>query len=147
MDTATPKNGTVASSNYAAIGTPIFRSDTTGITTTEANTMSVLGAPISGQNETLVNTTALNVGSSNVAAGEVKPKNSYGLRVMAQTGASNNVAADIVGPLQLTTIGARPACTAALRGAAWFTQSPAGKADIYQICSKAADDTYNWVTH
>lgn len=147
MDTVTPNHGTATTSTYAGIGIPTLRADHTGVTTTDANTTSILGAPVPASNQTVINTTALNIATNDVAAQGFHPRNSYGLRVMAQTGAINNVAAKIMGALQLTTTGTRPACTVALRGAAWFVESPPGKADIYQICSKGANDTYGWVTH
>lgn len=46
--------------------------------------------------------------------------------------------------LQLTSQGARPACSAAIRGTFWFLQSPHGAADHVQVCAKTASDTYSW---
>src|SRR5262249_55420491 len=40
--------------------------------------------------------------------------------------------------------GARPACTAQLRGAHWYTQGGAGVTDEEFVCMKSAADTYSW---
>ncbi len=48
--------------------------------------------------------------------------------------------------IQLTSAGARPACSASIRGTFWFVQSPVGVADHVQVCGKSAADRYGWAT-
>jgi hypothetical protein len=93
-DTATAASGTATGMVFNSIAAPTLAAKYTSVTTTNAYTLSVLGAPIAGTNETLVNSTALNVASAAVTAGVT---NSYGLQVNAQSGATNNYAAALLG--------------------------------------------------
>lgn len=59
----------------------------TSIVTTNAYTLYLAGAPLSGSNETITNAVALGIGGASLARGGVVT-NSYGLYVNAQTGAT-----------------------------------------------------------
>jgi len=47
----------------------------------------------------------------------------------------------------LITEATKPTCDSSIRGMLWYTQSGAGVADIFEICSKNAADAYVWTTH
>jgi hypothetical protein len=63
-------------------------------TVTNAATVGITGAPVKGANATVTNTHALLIGAAASVAGAT---NSYGLTVNAQTGATNNYAAQFMG--------------------------------------------------
>lgn len=82
--------GTYATEPFNSIAEPTLQS-TNAVTTTDAYTLNIAGAPIQSTNQTVTNTTALNIASGAVSAAT----NSYGLKVAAQTGATNNFGAYI----------------------------------------------------
>lgn len=59
-------------------------------TVTDAATLGLTGAPVAGTNATLTNSSAIYVGAGAVASGTT---NSFGLKILNQTGATNNFAA------------------------------------------------------
>lgn len=69
---------------------------TAGGVITDAVVLGVVGGPIAGTNATITNSHAIRVPSTNVA-GAGTTTNSYGLTVNAQTGATNNYAAQFIG--------------------------------------------------
>jgi hypothetical protein len=50
------------------------------------------------------------------------------------------------GGLQQLPVDPKPACSASLIGTTWFTPGSSGVKDTYEICAKAADDSYAWRT-
>ena len=92
-DNATAISGTAA--NYVAnsVAAPTLASTNLTVTTTNAYTNYISGAPIKGTNNTATNAIALGVGAGAVGA----QTNSYGLYVNAQTGATNNYVATFMG--------------------------------------------------
>lgn len=48
---------------------------------------------------------------------------------------------------QLQTSVAQPTCVSGLRGLLWVVQGGNGVADILQLCTHKADNSYGWVTH
>jgi len=89
-NTAAATNPTNAVFNSIAAPT---LAGTNAQTTTNVYGLYLGGAPIKGTNETITNTTALNIAAAAVGAAT----NSYGLQVNAQTGATNNYAAAFSG--------------------------------------------------
>ncbi len=128
--TETWATGALALQEAVKIGAPTY--NFVGASTlTEADTVSILGAPAKGANATLTNTYALNIGSGAVGAAT----NSFGLKVAAQTGATNNYSAVFTGgnvgigntaPGALLDIGASSATLGTLRlensASAFYTQ-------------------------
>ncbi len=50
------------------------------------------------------------------------------------------------GGVVVATTTTQPACTSGVRGLVWMLQGAAGTADQLQVCGKAANDTYYWLT-
>ncbi len=48
--------------------------------------------------------------------------------------------------LQMASTGTQPACSVTYRGAIWFVAGATGVADQMQMCGRAADGVYSWVT-
>lgn len=88
-DNNTAASGTAAGAVFNSIGQGTLAASNATVTTTNAYGMYYAGAPIKGTNETITNTTALNIAAGAVGA----VTNSYGLQVNAQTGGTNNYAA------------------------------------------------------
>ena len=89
-DNGTATNGTATGATFNSIGQgTLTTAGNTGVTTTNAYGLYLAGAPIKGTNESITNTTALNIAAGAVGAAT----NSFGLQVNAQTGATNNYAA------------------------------------------------------
>lgn len=65
-----------------------------------------------------------------------------GTGTTAQTRAVRVTVSDI--GVQWAT-GTRPTCDAAARGTTWYVAGGAGVADTFEVCGKAAADTYSWV--
>jgi hypothetical protein len=59
---------------------------------------------------------------------------------------SFGVAEWATGGLQFFPQVAQPTCNAAARGLTWYTASASGTKDRFEICAKAADDSYAWRT-
>ena len=99
-DSSTSSSGTASNMAFNAIAAPTLAATAAGVQTTTAYASYVAGAPKSGSNNTVVNTIALGVGATAVGS---QPNtlglttNSYGLYVNAQTGATNNYTAALVG--------------------------------------------------
>jgi hypothetical protein len=92
-DSNTAASGTATGVSFATIGQESIYAVNTGVTTTNAYTLNILGPAKPGTNETFTNSTALNVASaalSNTTTG-------YGLQVAAPTGATSNYAAAFTG--------------------------------------------------
>ena len=89
-DTATALNGTATGMAFDSIASPTLKSSNTGVTTTNANTLYIAGAPQSSTNETLSSSTGLYI-----AGGAVQPAGTvttaYGLQVNAPTGAGTKL--------------------------------------------------------
>lgn len=92
-DNATAVSGTAANMTFNSISQPTLAATNAAVTTTNAYSMYIAGAPIKGANETVTNSVALNIAGGNVVAAT----NGYGLRVNATTGATNNYAATFSG--------------------------------------------------
>jgi hypothetical protein len=65
-DNDTAGSGTATEMSFSTILAPTLAATNTTVTTTDANTLYIAGAPIAGTNETITNSWALNVGSGNV---------------------------------------------------------------------------------
>jgi hypothetical protein len=50
------------------------------------------------------------------------------------------------GPLRNQPAGARPACSAAVRGTFWHINGASGVKDSVAVCAKDASDGYSWRT-
>jgi hypothetical protein len=95
-DSATATSGTATGMVFNSIASPTLSATNSSVTTTNASTFYIAGAPKAGTNETLTNSSALYIASGAVApTGSVS--NSYGLNVSAPTGATNNYAATFQG--------------------------------------------------
>jgi hypothetical protein len=81
---------------FNSIAAPTLAATNTGVTTTKTSTFYVGGAPKSGTNETLTNTTGIYVDTTAVNPTGTAA-NSYGLYVNAQSGATKNYAATFMG--------------------------------------------------
>jgi hypothetical protein len=92
-DSTTAASGTAANNVFNSIAAPTLAATNASVTTTNAFTLYLAGAPIRGSNNTATNAIALGIGAGNVGA----QINSYGLFVNAQTGATNNYAATFAG--------------------------------------------------
>jgi len=88
-DNNTAASGTAANMAFNAIAAPTLASTNATVTTTNAYSLYLAGAPKKGTNDTITNAVALGIGAAAVGA----QTNSYGLFVNAQTGATNNYAA------------------------------------------------------
>jgi hypothetical protein len=88
-DSSTTASGTATNMAFHAVASPTLAASNTGVTTTNAFTTYIAGAPKKGTNNTATNAVALGIGGT-ALAGHV---NSYGLLVNAQTGATNNYSA------------------------------------------------------
>ncbi|MBI3209341.1 MAG: hypothetical protein HYZ37_10640 [Candidatus Solibacter usitatus] len=60
------------------------------------------------------------------------------------TETASSVTIGLASPFRITTSGAKPNCSIALRGALWFTSSGTGVADHFEICAKNSSDQYLW---
>jgi len=89
-DTATAASGTVPTVNLDNFASGTLAATNTGVITTSANAVRIGGGVSAGTNETITNTNALFI---NGAALTGAITNSYGLNVMAGSGATNNYAA------------------------------------------------------
>ena len=88
-DNSTASNSTTGNMAFHAMAAPVLASTNAAVTTTNAYTAYVAGAPRKGSNNTVTNAVALGVGAAAVGA----QTNSYGLYVNAQTGANSNYSA------------------------------------------------------
>ena len=88
-DNATGSNTTTGNMAFNAMAAPVLASTNAAVTTTNAYTAYVAGAPRKGNNNTVTNAVALGIGATAVGA----QTNSYGLYVNAQTGANSNYTA------------------------------------------------------
>jgi hypothetical protein len=88
-DNSTAASGTAANMAFNAIAAPTLAATNAVVTTTNAYTNYIAGAPKKGTNNTVTNAVALGIGAAAVGA----QTNSYGLLVNAQTGATNNYSA------------------------------------------------------
>ena len=88
-DSSTAASGTAANMAFHAIASPTLAASNTSVTTTNAYTTYIGGAPKKGTNNTVTNAVALGIGAAAVTG----QTNSYGLLVNAQTGATNNYSA------------------------------------------------------
>lgn len=107
-------NSTLGTQRAFVVQAPTYTSDTPTKTITDAISVGISGAPMGGINTAITNTHALYIGPGPTANGST-PLNSYGLTVNAQSGATNNYAAQFAGgnvgigdssPLSLLTVGA-----------------------------------------
>jgi len=92
-DNNTVGSGTTTNMAFNSVAAPTLAATNASVTTTNAYTNYIAGAPIKGANNTATNAIALGIGAQNVGA----QANSFGLYVNAQTGASNNYAAAFMG--------------------------------------------------
>jgi hypothetical protein len=92
-DSTTAASGTAAANHFNTFTASTLAATNTSVVTTDSATVRITGAPIKGTNNTVTNAVALDVGSTAVGA----QTNSYGLRVAAQTGATNNYAGVFTG--------------------------------------------------
>lgn len=88
-DNATAASGTAGNEAFTSIAQPTLAATQTNVSTTNAFSMYIAGAPAKGSNDTATNAIALGIGGGSVT-GQV---NSYGVYVTAQSGATNNYAA------------------------------------------------------
>lgn len=88
-DNSTAASGTAANNAINAIAAPTLAATNTSVTTTNAYSLFIGGAPKKGTNNTATNAIALDIAAAAVGA----QTNSYGLYVNAQTGATNNYGA------------------------------------------------------
>ncbi len=88
-DNATAGSGTATAYALSTIAQGTLAATNTSVTTTNAYTMNLLGPVTGGTNETLTNSTGLNIATATLA----HVTNGYGLQVNAPTGATNNYAA------------------------------------------------------
>ena len=93
-DNSTAGSGTATVMTFNSIAAPVLTASNSSVTTTNAYTLNIKGAPIGGANETLTNSTALNIDAAAVTSGVTS---SYGLKANAQTGATNNYSAAFLG--------------------------------------------------
>jgi hypothetical protein len=94
QDNATASNSSAASSvAFSAFAAPSLSAQNGNVTTPNAYTTYIAGAPIKGTFNTTTNAIALGIGATNVGA----QTNSYGLYVNAQSGATNNYAGVFTG--------------------------------------------------
>ena len=114
-------SGTLATQRSVVISAPTY-SAVLGYTVTNASTVAISGAPIKGDNVTLTNTHALLISAGAVSTAT----NSYGLSVNAQTGATNNYAAQFMGG----NVGIGDSSPAALL--------TVGSGDLFQVSSAGA---------
>ncbi|MBM4252935.1 MAG: hypothetical protein FJ146_13265 [Deltaproteobacteria bacterium] len=99
-DSITGVSGTAGNMAFNAIAAPTLASTAAGVQTTYAYTSYVGGAPKKGSNNVIVNAIALGVGATSVGSQPNTlgiPTNSYGLYIDAQTGATNNYTAALMG--------------------------------------------------
>ncbi len=92
-DNATAGSGTAPGATFNAIQIPTLAATNASVTTTNAYTLQILGAPLAGTNETLTNSTAFNIATNAL----VRTTNGFGLQVHAPSGATNNYAATFLG--------------------------------------------------
>ncbi len=88
-DNSTADSGVAAGIAFHGIAAPTVSAANANVTTTNAYTSYIAGAPVKGTNNTVTNSIALGINSVNVGA----QTNSYGLFVNSQAGAANNYAA------------------------------------------------------
>jgi hypothetical protein len=121
-DNNTAGSGTATNFTANARSQPTLAATNSAVTTTNAYTSYITGAPIKGTNESITNTVAEYIGAGAVGAAT----NSYGLYVNTQTGATNNYAATFMGgnvgigttsPSQLLTVGNNNQFTVSSAGA------------------------------
>ena len=91
-DSGTAAFGTLGSAAIFSIGAPKLAAVNNSVTTTNAMSAYIGGAPAASTHETLTNTSALYIANASVA-GAGTATNAYGLNVNAPTGAANNYAA------------------------------------------------------
>jgi hypothetical protein len=95
-DNGTAASGTATGATFNSIAAPTLAATNATVTTTNAYTMYLGGAPKAGTNETLTNSTSLYIASDAVNPTGTAT-NSYGLFVNAPSGATNNYAANFAG--------------------------------------------------
>ncbi len=88
-DNATAASATAPAAVLSAFQPPTLAAANTLVTTTNAYSVSVGGAPVAGTNETFTNGIALNVASNTLT----HTTNGYGLQINAPTGATNDYSA------------------------------------------------------
>lgn len=89
-DGSTAASGTAAGHALVTLSAASMTATNSNVTTTNAYTVLVTGAPVAGTNQTLTNSSALFVRSNAVGSGVQK---AYGLNVNSPTGAASNYAA------------------------------------------------------
>jgi hypothetical protein len=95
-DNSTAASGTAANATFSSYAAPTLAASNSSVTTTNASTVYLGGAPMAGSNETLASTSALYIASNAVNPTGTATK-SYGLYANAPTGATNNYAATFMG--------------------------------------------------
>lgn len=98
---------TLATQRFFRIDQPTMAFDAAS-TVTDVATMGIVGAPVKGTNATVTNTHGILIGAGAVSTAT----NSYGLTVNAQTGATNNYAAQFQGSVGINQ--ASPAASSTL---------------------------------
>lgn len=96
-DNATLAAGTAAAFSVGQLVGPTLAATNTTVTTTDAATLNITGAVRASTNQTITNATGLNIATVNVNAGGGAPTQSYGLKVAAMSGATQNYAAAFTG--------------------------------------------------
>lgn len=97
-DSSTANGGTVTNMAFHSFLQKTLSATNTSITTSNAYSLYLEGAPLRGLNETITNAIALGVNATSTTSGAgTGVTNSYGLYVSAQTRATNNYAATFLG--------------------------------------------------
>lgn len=92
-DSSTAGSGTATGYVTNSLGQETMAATNASVTTTNASNLYIVGAPAKGTNNTVTNTHGIYIAAGSVGA----QINSYGLTVNAQTGATNNFAAEFIG--------------------------------------------------
>ena len=96
-DNSTGSSGTLSGATFSSFAPETLIAANTNVTTTNANTVYVGGAPVNGTNETFTNASSLYIDTSSVSGSGNGVGNSYGIYVNAPSGASYNYSATFMG--------------------------------------------------